>query len=176
MCGDPPIEARAQAALPGDPLRERWHAFNLLRESDYRAIAQTELLSVCEAVAAETAAANAAVAAAATAAAAEAAAASKAAAANEAAAKAAAAANERRALDVRTPSKEPDLLEESGGGARLMDGEGSYKPCTPPTAGTPRSAPRRCATSSGYATTSTRSRTKTSSSGKTRTKPPSLAL
>ena len=50
------------------------------------------------------------------------------------------------------------------------------KPCTPPTAGTPRTAPRRCATSSGYATTSTRSRTKTSSSGKTRTKPPSLAL
>ena len=38
--------------------------------------------------------------------------------------KAAAAANERRALDVRTPSKEPGLLEESGGGARLMDGEG----------------------------------------------------
>ena len=90
MCGDPLIEARAQAALPGDPLRERWHAFNLLRESDHRANAQAELLSVCEAVAAETAAANAAVAAAATAAAAEAAAASK-------AAKAAAAANERRA-------------------------------------------------------------------------------
>ena len=67
---------------------------------------------------------NAAVAAAATAAAAEAAAASKAAAAHEAATKAAAAANERRALDVRTPSKEPDLLEESGGSARLMDGEG----------------------------------------------------
>ena len=62
----------------------------LKRESDFRANAHGELLSVREAVAAETVAANAAVAAAATAAAAEAAAASK-------AAKAAAAANERRA-------------------------------------------------------------------------------
>ena len=76
-----------------------------------------------EAVGAETSATNAAVAAAATAAAAEAAAASKAAAAHEAAAKAAAAANERRALDVRTPSKKPDLPREPGGGAGLMDGE-----------------------------------------------------
>ena len=80
-------------------------------------------MSVREAVAAETAATNAAVAAAATAAAAEAAAASKAAAAHEAAAKAAAAANERRALDVRTPSNKPDLPKKNGGGAGLMDGE-----------------------------------------------------
>ena len=80
-------------------------------------------MSVREAVAAETAATNAAVAAAATPAAAEAAAASKAAAAHEAAAKAAAAANERRALDVRTPSSKPDLPKENGGGAGLMDGE-----------------------------------------------------
>ena len=135
MCGDPLIEARAQAALPGDPLRERWHAFNLLRESDHRAIAHAELLSVREAVAAETAAANAAVAAAATAAAAtaaaaEAAAASNAAAAHEAAAKAAAAANERRAIDVRTPSNKPDLPKKNGGGAGLMDGEDfSGRPC-----------------------------------------------
>ena len=81
-------------------------------------------MSVREVVAAEMAATNAAVAAAATAAAAEAAAASKAAAAHEAAAKAAAAANERRALDVRTPSKKPDLPKEPGGGAGFMDGEG----------------------------------------------------
>ena len=67
---------------------------------------------------------NTAVAAAATAAAAEAAAASKAAAAHKAAAKAAAAANERRALDVCTPSNKPDLPKEPGGGAGLMDGEG----------------------------------------------------
>ena len=39
------------------------------------------------------------------------------------AAKAAAAANERRALDVRTPSKKPDMPKEPGGGAGLMDGE-----------------------------------------------------
>ena len=81
-------------------------------------------MSVREAVATEMAATNAAVAAAATAAAAEAAAASKAAAAHEAAAKAAAAANERRALDVRTPSKKPDLPKGPGGGAGFMDGEG----------------------------------------------------
>jgi hypothetical protein len=49
------------------------------------------------------------------------------------------------------------------------------KPCRS-LAGTPGTAPRRCATSSGYAATSTRPRTKTSPSGKTRTKPPSLAL
>ena len=79
-------------------------------------------MPVIEAAAAETAATNAAVAAAATAAAAEAAAASKAAAAHEAAAKAAAAANERRALDVRTPSKKPGLPKEPGDGAGLMDG------------------------------------------------------
>ena len=97
---------------------------HLLSVPALRADTHGDSMSVRGAVAAETAATNAAVAAAATAAAAEAAAASKAAAAHEAAAKAAAAANERRALDVRTPSKEPDLLEESGGGARLMDGEG----------------------------------------------------
>ena len=76
-------------------------------------------MSVREAVAAETAATNAAVAAAATA---EAAAASKAAATHEATAKAAAAANERHAHDMRTPSKEPGLPKEPGGGAGLMDG------------------------------------------------------
>ena len=95
----------ALAAETGDPLRERWHAYHLLYESDLRADTRGKLMSVREAVAAETAAINFAVAAAATAAAAEAAAASKAAAAHEAAAKAAAAANERRALDVRTLSK-----------------------------------------------------------------------
>ena len=47
----------------------------------------------------------------------------KATAAHEAAAKAAAAANERRALDVRTPSKKNGLPKESGGDAGLMDGE-----------------------------------------------------
>jgi hypothetical protein len=103
MGGGAGTEALAQAAEPGDLLRERWSAQTLLRESDRRAARFEELMSVHEAVAAEMAATNAAVAAAATAAAAEAAAASKAAAAHEAAAKAAAAANERRALDVRTP-------------------------------------------------------------------------
>jgi hypothetical protein len=111
-------EALAQAAKPGDPLRERWSAHHLLHESDRRAARFGEMLSAREPAAAE--AAEAAVAAAA---AAEAAAASKAAAAHEAAAKAAAAANERRALDVRTPSKKPDLPKEPGGGAGLMDGE-----------------------------------------------------
>ena len=62
-------------------------------------------------------------AAAATAAAAEAAAASKAAATHEDNAKAAAVANERRALEVRTPSKKPDLPKKNGGGTGLMDGE-----------------------------------------------------
>ena len=106
MGGGALTEALAQAAEPSDPLRERWHAHHLLRESDLRANAQSESLSVREAVAAETAATNPAVAAAATA---EAAAASKAAAAHEAAAKAAAAANDWRALDVRMPSNKPDL-------------------------------------------------------------------
>ena len=82
---------------------------------DLRADTHGDLMSVIDAVAAETAATNAAVAAAATAAAAEAAAASK-------AAKAAAAANERRALDVRTPLNKPDLPKEPGGGAGLMGG------------------------------------------------------
>ena len=90
--------------------------------SDLRTDTNGDLMSVREAVAAETAATNAAVAAAATAAAAEAAAASKAAAALEAFAKAAAAANERCVLDVRTPSKKPDLPKEPSGGAGLMDG------------------------------------------------------
>ena len=94
----------------------------MLIVSDPRADTHGDLMSVIEAVAAETAATNAAVAAAATAAAAEAAAASKAAAAHDAA-KAAAAANERRALDVRMPSNKPDLPKEPGGGAGLMDGE-----------------------------------------------------
>ena len=77
----------------------------MLRVSDLRADTHGDLMSVIEAVAAETAATNAAVAAAATAAAAEAAAASKAAAAHEAAAKAAAAANERRALEKARPAE-----------------------------------------------------------------------
>ena len=96
---------------------------HLLSVSALRADTRGDLMSVREAAAAETAATNAAVAAAATAAAAEAAAASKAAAAHEAATKAAAAANERRALDVRTPSNKPDLPKKNGGGAGLMDGE-----------------------------------------------------
>ena len=66
---------------------------HLLSVSALRAETHGDLMSVREAVAAETAAANAAVAAAATAAAAE----------------AAAAANERRALDMRTPSNKPGL-------------------------------------------------------------------
>ena len=118
MGGGAGTEALAQAAELGDLLRERWSAHTLLRESDRRAARSGEMLSACEAAAAE--AAEAAVAAAA---AAEAAAASKAAAAHEAAAKAAAAANERRALDVRTLSKKNDLPKEPGGGAGFMDGE-----------------------------------------------------
>jgi hypothetical protein len=82
---------------------------HLLSVPALRADTHGDLMSVREAVAAETAATNTAVAAAATAAAAEAAADSKAATAHEAATKAAAAANERRALDVRTPSNKPDL-------------------------------------------------------------------
>ena len=66
-------------------------------------------------------------AAAATAAAAEVAAASKAAAAPEAAAKAAAAANKRKAFDVPTPKKKPDLRKEPGGGAGPVDGEDSFE-------------------------------------------------
>ena len=75
-------EALAQEAEPGDLLRERWHAYHLLNESDRRATHFCELMSSREADDAETAETNAAVAAAATAAAAEAAAASKAAAAS----------------------------------------------------------------------------------------------
>ena len=71
---------------------------HLLSVSALRAETHGDLMSVREAVAAETAATNAAVAAAATAAAAEAAAASKAAAAHD---------RQRRALDARTPSKSP---------------------------------------------------------------------
>ena len=92
-------EALAQAAEPGDPLREQWLAYQLLLESDRRAALLGEMLSARAAAAAETAAIDAAVAAAA---AAEAAAASKAAAAvRKAAAEAVAAENKRRALDAR---------------------------------------------------------------------------
>ena len=75
-------EALAQEAKAGDPLRDRWHAYHLLNESDRRATHFCELMSSREADDAETAETNAAVAAAATAAAAEVAAASKAAAAS----------------------------------------------------------------------------------------------
>ena len=37
MGGGAGTEALVQAAEPGDPLRERWHAHHLLRESDRRA-------------------------------------------------------------------------------------------------------------------------------------------
>ena len=63
MDGGALTEALAQAAEPGDPLRERWHAHCLLDESDRRADTRGKLMSVREAVAAETAATNAAVAA-----------------------------------------------------------------------------------------------------------------
>ena len=96
MGGGAGTEALAQAAEPGDPLRERRHAYHLLRVSDRRAACFGETLSAREAATAEAAVTDAAVAAAA---AVEAAAASKVGAAvHEAAAKAAATANERRAL------------------------------------------------------------------------------
>ncbi len=88
MGGGAGTEALAQAAELGDLLRERWSAQTLLRESDRRAARFGELMSVREAIAAETAATTAAVAAAATAAVAEAANASKAAAAEAAAGRA----------------------------------------------------------------------------------------
>ena len=37
MGGGAGTEALAQAAEPGDPLRERWNAYHLLRELDRRA-------------------------------------------------------------------------------------------------------------------------------------------
>ena len=58
MGGGAGTEALAQAAEPGDPLRERWHAFHLVKESKRRA----EILSGRKAIAAETAATEAAVA------------------------------------------------------------------------------------------------------------------
>ena len=99
----------------------------MLNESDRRATHFCELMSSREVDDAAMAETNAAVAAAATAAAAEAAAASKAAAAPEAATKAAAAANKRKAIDVRTPKKKPDLRKEPGGGAGPVDGEDSFE-------------------------------------------------
>ena len=73
------MEAKYRGVRAG----ERWQAHHMLIVSDLRADTHGDLMSVIEAVAAETAATNAAVAAAATAAAAEAAAASKAAAAHD---------------------------------------------------------------------------------------------
>ena len=109
-------EALAQAAEPGDPLREQWLAYQLLLESDRRAALLGEMLSARAAAAAETAAIDAAVAAAA---AAEAAAASKAAAAvRKAAAEAVAAENKRRALDARAPSKKSGPRETIKAAAR----------------------------------------------------------
>ena len=98
------------------------HAHHMLRVSDLRADTHEDLMSVTEAVAAETAATNAAVAAAATAAAAEAAAASKAAAAHDRHQnryRGERAARPRRAHAL----EKPDLQEEPGGGAGLMNGE-----------------------------------------------------
>ena len=98
------------------------HAHHMLRVSDLRADTHGDLISVIEAVAAETAATNAAVAAAATAAAAEAAAASKAAAAHDR--RQNRYRGERAARPRRAHALEkPDLLKEPGGGAGLMNGE-----------------------------------------------------
>lgn len=52
MGGGAGTEALTQAAEPGDPLRERWHAFHLLRESDRRAACSGEMSSVREVAAA----------------------------------------------------------------------------------------------------------------------------
>ena len=94
----------------------------MLRVSDLRADTHGDLMSVIEAVAAETAATNAAVAAAATAAAAEAAAASKAAAAHDR--RQNRYCGERAARPRRAHALEKsDLLKEPGGGAGLMNGE-----------------------------------------------------
>ena len=94
----------------------------MLRVSNLRADTHGDLISVIEAVAAETAATNAAVAAAATAAAAEAAAASKAAAAHDRRQnryRGGRAVRPRRAHAL----EKPGMLKEPGGGAGLMNGE-----------------------------------------------------
>ena len=94
----------------------------MLTVSDLRADTHGDLMSVIEAVAAESAAANAAVAAAATAAAAEAAAASKAAAAHDRRQNRYRGERAARPRRAHAPEK-PDLLKELGGGAGLMNGE-----------------------------------------------------
>ena len=113
------METKYRGARAGG---ERWHAHHMLTVSDLRADTHGDLMSVIEAVAAETAATNAAVAAAATAAAAEAAAASKAAAAHDR--RQNRYRGERAARPRRAHALEkPDLLKEPGGGAGLMNGE-----------------------------------------------------
>ena len=112
------MEAKHRGVRAG----ERWQAHHMLIVSDLRADTHGDLMSVIEAVAAETAATIAAVAAAATAAAAEAAAASKAAAAHDR--RQNRYRGERAARPRRAHALEkPDLLKEPGGGAGLMYGE-----------------------------------------------------
>ena len=53
MGGGAGTEALAQMAAPGDPLRERWSAHTLLRESDRRAANIEKMLWTHEAAATE---------------------------------------------------------------------------------------------------------------------------
>ena len=116
------MEAKYRGVRAGGASDGKRTIQHMLIVPDLRADTHGDLMSVIEAVAAETAATNAAVAAAATAAAAEAAAASKAAAAHDR--RQNRYRGERAARPRRAHALEkPDLLKEPGGGAGLMNGE-----------------------------------------------------